>query len=406
MPCPARLLRGAGMTRARVSTTLLFLIFGIVEASWASRIPLIRTRLGLSDLGLSVALAGPAIGLLLAARGAPSVVARFRNGQAARAAAVASAAGLILPALAWNLLSLTVGLALWGACLGTLEITMNARGSALESTHDRSLLSGLHASYSLAVLGFSPVGALAARFQISPLLHFTVIAGACVVLALVLGPSPRDQLVPAPRPPAAREAPARAALTAHPTLVALAFIGFCALVAEGSVANWSGVLLRQNDHASLALAPFALTAFSSGMVAGRLSGDFLIMRHGHYPMVWRAAVLAAAGMTVGVATPSVAVAIVGYVALGLGLSVLIPIVFALSGRAPGVDPVWALSRMTTATYIGLFLGPPLIGVVSSAIGLRAALLGVAILLVGVAALGVAGARRSSGGGPADAISDR
>jgi fucose permease len=197
-------------------------------------------------------------------------------------------------------------------------------------------------------------------------------------------------------PAGALEGPSpRLALWAHPTLVSLAFIGFCALVAEGSVGNWSGVFLRQTDHASLALAPFGLTAFSAGMVVGRLSGDALIMRRGHYPMVWRAASLAAAGLAVAVSTGSVVVAIVGYAALGLGLSVLIPIVFALGATTPGIPPVWALSRMTTATYVGLFLGPPVIGMLSAAISLRGALLCVAALLVAVAAVGRGRARRQA-----------
>lgn len=415
------------LRRARLSTTLLFLTFGIVEATWASRIPLIRARLHLTDAGLSLALAGPAVGLLIAARGAPRFVERFRSSQAARLAMLASSAGLMLPALAWDLPSLTFGLAVWGACLGTMEITMNARGSALERSHERSLLSGLHAGYSMAVLAFAPVGAVAAHLRVSPLVHFGVIAGGCVIAGLVVGPSSRDDPVARPaaaiaedaapdcnaHPMAAASARVTAAsvahlrLRGHPPLVALAFVGFCALVAEGSVGNWSGVFLRQTDHASLALAPLALAGFSAGMVAGRLSGDALITRCGHYPLAWRAALLAAGGVLLAVCTDSVAVAIIGYALEGIGLSVLVPIVFALAAGTSGIPPVWALSRMTTATYVGLFVGPPAIGALSTAVTLRGALVGVAGLLVAVAVIG----RRLAGRaerypGPAGAITQR
>jgi predicted MFS family arabinose efflux permease len=312
---------------------------------------------------------------------------------------LASSAGLILPALAWNLPSLAIGLAVWGACLGTMEITMNARGSALERSRERSLLSGLHAGYSMAVLAFAPVGALAAHLRVSPLVHFGVVAGGCLIAGIVFGPSSRDDLVALPavggaghiagdgETNAAADADAHLRLRTHPTLVALAFVGFCALVAEGSVGNWSGVFLRQTDHASLALAPFGLAAFSAGMVAGRLSGDALITRRGHYPLAWRAAALAACGLLVAVCTNSVAVAIAGYAILGIGLSVLIPIVFALAAATPGISPVWALSRMTTATYVGLFVGPPVIGALATAITLRGSLMCVAGLLVAVAVIG-------------------
>lgn len=391
------------MRRARLSTAILFLIFGAVEATWASRIPLIRDRLELTDAGLSLALVGPAVGLLLAARMAPPLVNRVDHARASRAAVLASAACLVLPALAWNLASLTVALAIWGACLGTLDVTMNARGSALERRQDRSLLSGLHASYSSAVLLFAPIGAAAASLAITPLVHFAVVAAICAAAALLFGPSSRETLMPTrsedsgfsgDRSSASGVRP-RLILWRHPELFGLAFIGFCALVAEGSVANWSGVFLRQADHSSLASAPLALTAFSSGMVVARLLGDHVIMRWGHYSVLWRAAALAAVGMTLAVTTSSLVLALMGYATLGLGLSVLIPIVFSLSAKAPGVPSIWALSRMTTATYVGLFLGPPVIGLLSTALTLRRALLCVAGLLLVVATIGRALGHRQS-----------
>jgi fucose permease len=267
----------------------------------------------------------------------------------------------------------------------------------------------------MAVLAFAPVGALAAHLRVSPLAHFGVIAGGCLIAGLVFGPSSRDDPVAPPTAAVTDEAAPRSnthltaaaserprarsigrlRLRGHPPLVALAFVGFCALVAEGSVGNWSGVFLRQTDHASLALAPFGLTAFSAGMVAGRLAGDALITRRGHYPLAWRAALLAACGLLLAVCTDSIAVAITGYALQGIGLSVLIPIVFALAAATPGIPPVWALSRMTTATYVGLFVGPPAIGALSTAVTLRGALVGVAGLLVAVAVIGRHLARRPS-----------
>jgi predicted MFS family arabinose efflux permease len=355
---------------------MLFIVFGALDASWSARIPLIRERLGLSDLALSVALTGPAIGLILAAQLAPAFVHRFGNVRASRLALVASAATLPAAALAPDLALLTLALTAWGTCLGTLEITMNAQGAALERLRGRSMLSGLHASYSTAVLLFAPIGSLAVTLHVSPFVHFAVIAGACVAAAL----PPSRWLMSVDTNPRSTTADRKDSLLRHPELLALASIGASAMLAEGSVVTWSGVLLRQYDHSSLAVAPFALMTFSAGMAVGRGLGDRVIMRLGHLQTAWRAAAVAAVGLGLAAGAPSTLLAIGGYSILGLGLSVLIPISFALSARGPGTSPVWALSRITTAVYVGLFVGPPLIGLLSSATSLPIALGAVAVLL--------------------------
>jgi MFS family permease len=360
-----------------------FVVFGIVEASWSSRIPLIRQQLGLSDLGLSVALTGPALGLIVATLVAPVIHRRTSSGRMAARAVGAGAAGLVLPALAWNLASLTVALALWGSALGILDISMNAQGLALERRLGRSVLSRLHASYSASVLAFAPLGGLANHLGVDPLEHFAAVAALCIVLVQPL----RGAMLPDAAPGGGygrgseSSAPGPVGIGARQQLLMLATIGFCALVAEGSVGNWSGVLLHRDDHASLAIAPLALTTFSAGMTFGRWRGDRLIGRLGYRAAARGAALLAAAGMLVGAGTPWLATALAGYAILGLGLAILVPIVFAVAGRIHGVAPVRAMSRVTTITYGGLFIGPPLVGLVASAATLRIALYGVAGLIV-------------------------
>ncbi|MGI8713056.1 MAG: MFS transporter, partial [Solirubrobacteraceae bacterium] len=229
----------AKASRARVSVTVLFIILGVLDATWASRIPLIRERLHLSDLGLSLALAGPAVGLVVSTRLATAIVDRIGNKRAARRAAVASAAFSVLPGIAPDLVLLAISLAVWGACLGTLDITMNAQGSALERTEGRSLMSRLHASYSMAILAFAAVGALAARLNVAPPVHFLLIGGVCVVLVVLCTRALPDDPDPGPAAPSPASAQARRSLIGYPRLMALAAIGFCALLTEGAVINWS-----------------------------------------------------------------------------------------------------------------------------------------------------------------------
>jgi predicted MFS family arabinose efflux permease len=310
---------------------------------------------------------------------------------------IAVAAGLVLPGLAWNLESLTVALVLWGVCLGTLDISMNTQGVALERRYGRSIMSRLHATFSAAVLVFSALGGLAAALGVSPLVHFAVIGGVSILVTQPLRGAMLPEIAPRLSSDLPRATPstlelARPERTAKLQLASLAAVGFCALVTEGAVVNWSGVLLHRNDHSSLTVAPLGLTTFSLGMVTGRWVGDRVITRFGYRATVRSAAAIAVAGTAIASAGPWLPAALAGYVILGLGLSVLVPIVFVIAGRSPGVSPVQALARLTTVTYAGLFLGPPIIGIVASLATLRVAMLLTAALLAGATAVAQQGIR--------------
>ena len=71
----------------------------------------------------------------------------------------------------------------------------------------------------------------------------------------------------------------------------------------------------------------------------------------------------------------------GFGVLGLGVSIICPMVFALVGRLcpPEARPA-AISRAAVIGYTGFFLGPPMLGGISELAGLRAAFAVVALLL--------------------------
>ena len=109
------------------------------------------------------------------------------------------------------------------------------------------------------------------------------------------------------------------------------------------------------------------------MAIGRFGGDAVIARWGRPATLSRASLVAGAGMLLAVLAPSPAVAIAGYGVLGLGVATIVPIAFTLAGNTAGVPPAWAISRVTTLGYAGLFMSPPVIGLVAHATGLAVAL---------------------------------
>jgi MFS family permease len=98
-------------------------------------------------------------------------------------------------------------------------------------------------------------------------------------------------------------------------------------------------------------------------------------------------------MFVAVLAPTPAVAIAAYAILGLGVAVIVPIMFTLAGNTQGARPEWAMGRFTMMGYSGLFAGPPVIGFVAHRCGLGLALSVPAVLLASIVPLAFALKRR-------------
>jgi MFS family permease len=168
-------------------------------------------------------------------------------------------------------------------------------------------------------------------------------------------------------------------------LAAVGVVAFCALLAEGSVFDWSTIFMRREADASSALAPAAFAAFSLAMAVGRLSADRTAERFGSAAVARGGALAAAVGLAVAVITQAPASGIAGFALMGLGLAA----VFPLSLRAAGEDPELAgpaLAAVSTVGYTGFLVGPPAIGLLAEVLGLAGALACVCGLLALAAAV--------------------
>jgi MFS family permease len=104
--------------------------------------------------------------------------------------------------------------------------------------------------------------------------------------------------------------------------------------------------------------------------------------------MWVGGGVAALGFLIVITIPSVMVACVGYVLIGIGLSNLVPIIFSAAGRA-GATPAIGVSMAATAGYAGFLIGPPVIGFCADVLGIRIAFL---LLLAAACAIAIVGAR--------------
>ncbi len=376
------------LQRARISTATVFFVFGALLATWVSRIPVIQSKLHLSNAELGIALLGAPVGQLLAMGVTPRFVHRWSSATAARWAILATGGCTVLLGLAGSLTTLTLFLVLFGFTLGTLDICMNTQAVAVERRYGRPVMSGLHGVYSVGVLVGAAFGALAAGLGVVPVAHFAV---AACVLGLVAVVGARDLLgrsadVAVDATADSSTEARKPRLREHPTLIAVGVVAFCSLFAEGAGDNWSGVFLHQVEHASYGLAPLGTAMIGVGMAIGRFAGDGVIARWGRARTLFWASLVASGGIVLALAGGSVPAALAGYAVFGLGVATIVPISFTVAGNTSGVAPAWALSRVSTMAYVGQLSSPAIIGLVAHATGLSWALAIPAMLLVVVAPL--------------------
>jgi fucose permease len=374
------------LRRGRVATSLLFLLFGTALGTWTSRIPAVKTRLGLSDGGLSIALLAFALGAIVGMVVLGRLVDRFSSTSVMVPMAVAEGVLLVPAAYVPSLVTLAVALFVFGAVHGTLNIAMNANAIEVQRAWGRPIMSSFHAVYSIGGFLGAAVGGTFARADVGAGVTFLAVGGLVVVLAVWAALWALPVGSTAPSPTVAAAPPVR-----RYDLVFLGVLAMCALVGEGTAADWSAVYTHENLHATAAFAAAPFAAFSIMMTVGRLLGDRLAVALGPVLLVRCCGVLASVGMTVALLIGQPIASVVGFGCLGAGMSCIAPQVYSAAGNRDPARAGRALSQVVSLGYAGFVIGPILIGGASTVVGLPKALGIPALLVLFVAA--AAGALR-------------
>jgi len=293
---------------------------------------------------------------------------------------------LALLALATNGLTLFAALVLWGASASVLDVSMNVQGSVIEQRRDRPIMSSLHGLWSVGTMVGAALTALVAGLGISVRLHLLVAAPLLLVAMLLAG----RPFVTGDGGQAVRTALA----WPRGPLLALAVLAFSAVGVEGGMYDWSGVYLRRMLDAPEVTAASAPTFFSAAMAVGRLGGDQLTMRF-RAPLLARAcALLAGLGVGAIILAHSAYVVFGGLIAVGLGLSILVPLIFSAAGRSTTMPAGTAIAAVAALGYGAFLIGPPTIGLAAELVTLRGAFVILLILAALIFVLAPAIAPRS------------
>jgi MFS family permease len=339
--------------QARWAVGATFLLHGMLIGAWVPHIPLAKERLDVGPGVFGVALLALAGGAVCAMPVAGVLINRFGS------AALTTITGLLFcltflgPITAPGLATFVVAGFVMGMMIGSMDVSMNAHGIAVEKALRRPTMSMLHAGFSIGgTIGAFAGAALLELFGAAT--QALIVATVCAAIQVAAS---RFYLA------ADVDKGLSGSHFAWPTraTIGLGLLCFLALMIEGSILDWAAIMMREKFQIDASFAALGFGFYQAGMAAARLTGDWIRLRAGAVRMVLWSALLAAAGTALALSAPSPYLALVAFVFAGLGLGNIAPVLFAGGGRLEPDAPGRGIAAVTTLGYSGFLLGPPLIG---------------------------------------------
>ena len=334
----------------------LFATSSLLFGTWVAAIPGIKQRLGFTDgsLGLSLLLSplGAITGMLLSTRVFSKItVGRWMfNGYRILCLIMILQINAVNRPMFWACLY----------CFGLFSflngVSANATVNLMEKKTNRLLMSTCHGMYSLG--GAVSAGLAAMLFSFHLISGWQIVIVASIILTVITA---NQKLLLANQDIIHNRSGIK---LPSPTILGISFICMVTFMAEGCVADWSAIYLKETLHAPKEMISLGYAGFSIAMTIGRLNGDGLIAKIGSKTIVICGCLLSAIGFTLVVLVPIVPVAILGYILIGCGCSCIVPVLFSASANIPGVSTVEGYAMVTTGGLIGFLAGPSLIGFIS------------------------------------------
>jgi MFS family permease len=349
--------------RIRIAVSLFFFCQGIAFASWASRIPVIKERLHLSEGQLGTILLMLPVGQLATMALSGKLVTKYGSAKVLRIVPIAYALVLCAIAFAQNAWQLGAVLFLFGVTGNMCNISVNTQGVATELIYKKSIMTSFHGAWSIAGFTGALVGLLTMNLGLDTLSHFLII------LIFVTGNTLINQryLVPGKSPQKEKRS-----FFSKPegSLLQLGIIGFFSMATEGAMFDWSGVYFKEIVHAPEKFVVVGYASFMIMMATGRFVGDAAIRKLGRKRTLQYSGILMFVGMMTSVVFPQFIVCTLAFMLVGIGVACNVPSIYSIAGQNKNVSSGVALAMVSSISYLGFLMGPPLIGYIAEAFSLR------------------------------------
>ena len=345
----------------------LFFTHALAAGAIHTRIPDLQELIGLSEAQLGLVLMGQPLGALSMFLFSSAIIERFGPRRMILWLLPSVVITAALASVLLHPLALFVLLAINGIGFSLTNIAMNVEADRVEAASGQRVMNTCHGAWSLGFLLTSLLGAALRGLHIAPAAHLWSMAPLLITLILMV-------VLPMPSMPPRPHAGSTARKLSWPTWATMGLVAFGlgAGLTEGAARSWSIIYLRDSFDVAPFIESLALPALLAAMASGRLVADRFIDRFGPVRVARSLSALAIAGMAAIVLAPEAWLALLGFLAVGIGICVLYPLMLSAAARL-GDRPSSQNVAATTLIFQMVNLGAPLfIGVVAEGLGVRMA----------------------------------
>lgn len=343
---------------------LLFFAHGLVFSSWASRIPIIKEALSINEAELGTLLLLMPIGQLSTMMLSGKLISKYGSSKIIKSLFLLYPVFLLLIGLSPSYWILAAVLFFFGVTGNLCNIAINTQAIEIETITKRTLLSSYHGAWCFAGLVGALVGMLTINLHMETFHHFVL----TFVLVSMIWLYSRNHLTNIIH----KAEPQTQSIfkSVNPTLVGLGIIGFLSMAIEGAMFDWSGVYFQTIVKAPENLVILGYTSFILMMTLGRFVGNRIIEKLGKRTVLQFCGILMSCGLFLSVFLPELWICIIAFMIIGLGASLSVPSVYSTIGQVNTVAPSIALSFVSSISFLGFLIGPPLIGYIAEGFDLR------------------------------------
>ncbi|HMI01645.1 MAG TPA: MFS transporter [Pedobacter sp.] len=345
----------------RFFLSLFFFISGFSFATWASRIPTIKTAFGFNEAELGSILLAMPVGSLIGLPISGWLVSKYNSRVPLTVGYALNGLSLALIGFAHNTFSLLLAITLFAFTTRIFNISVNTQALTLSKRFEKKILGSFHGFWSIGGIAGIALSTSLLAFNISIQYHFAAVA----VLMIAISAYSYQFLLKGDR----SETGNKIVLSKpDPYIFYLGIVVFLCAICEGGMFDWSGIYFQ--EVLDVKIFTYGYLIFMTFMAASRFLSDIIIGRFGMPKTYIMSAVFVVSGICMAIVYPTFWTAMIGFSLVGFGTASIIPMSYALAGQSKKYSPGMAISIIATYSITGMLLGPPLIGYLAHAFNLR------------------------------------
>jgi MFS family permease len=363
------------LLKSKFAVCFFFFSGGSSLALWAVHIPLIERTVGIGYVALGALFMFSGLGGFAAMQIYGWIIDHIGAKTATRIGGLVVGLSLLGPAFAQDIWSLGLAIFFLGFGIAGVDVGMNAAALQVDKVNKRAIFTFFHLFWSVgglfgAALGFATISA---GFDQSQTLSITgvVLSVTGVIVAGWLLP---NEVVATKEDKNQNRVDSRANRRVLPFVILAGLMAAAGAIIEGVAQDWSALYLIDIQNVSVALAAWGLAAFNLGMITGRIFIDRIVENKGRGFIIRWGSLMGGVAIAAQAIAPNFETSLVLWYFLGLGISGVVPQIFAAGGEiGEATHSGRNMARVVGITYIGALAGPSAIGLLTAIYPLNVAI---------------------------------